>query len=65
MADHPVILGTAPTTEAILREEFPQLKTVGIVPYNIRYSRSLPLMTKLLSDSPRILSVIKKEHEQL
>lgn len=65
MADNTVILGTTPTTEAILWEEFPQLKTVGIVPYNIRYSRSLPLMAKLLSDSPRILSVIKKEHEQL
>lgn len=65
MADNTLILGTTPTTEAIFREEFPQLKTVGIEPYNIRYSRSLPLMVKLLSDSPRILSVIKKEHEQL
>ncbi len=65
MADNMVILGTTPGTEPVLREEFPELKTIGIEPYHIRYSKSLPLLLKLFSDAPRIATVIKKEQEQL
>ncbi len=65
MADNTVILGTTPGTASVLREEFPELKTIGIEPYQIRYSKSLPLLLKLFSDVPRIATVIKKEQEQL
>jgi predicted glycosyltransferase len=65
MADNTVILGTTPGTRTVLEEEFPGLKQVGIEPYNIRYSKTLPLLLKLFSDAPRIASVIKKEQEQL
>lgn len=60
-----MILGVTPGTGPVLAEEFPELKAISIEPYNIRYSRSLPLLTKLLSDAPRIAGVIKKEQEQL
>lgn len=65
MADNTVIMGITPGTASVLREEFPELKTVDIEPYRIRYSKSLPLLLKLLSDAPRIAGVIKKEQEQL
>lgn len=60
-----MILGTTPGTAPVLKEEFPELKTIGIEPYQIRYSKSLPLLLKLFSDAPRIARVIKKEQEQL
>lgn len=65
MAQNTVILGTTPTSAWIFEKEFPGLNQVSIEPYNIRYSRILPLWFKLLCDMPRILRVIKKEHEQL
>ncbi len=65
MADNTVILGTTPGTAPVLREEFPELNMIGIEPYRIRYSKSLPLLLKLFSDAPRIAAVIKKEQEQL
>ncbi|MCZ8286244.1 MAG: glycosyltransferase, partial [Bacteroidia bacterium] len=65
MKDNSLILGITPGTAPVLKAEFPDLKTVAIEPYNIRYSKSLPLLLKLLSDAPRIAAVIKKEQEQL
>lgn len=65
MIENTVILGTTPTSAWIFEKEFPGLRQVSIEPYNIRYSRILPLWLKLLFDSQRILRVIKKEHEQL
>lgn len=41
------------------------MQRLSIEPYNIRYSKSLPLLLKLFSDAPRIATVIKKEQEQL
>lgn len=65
MAENTVILGTTPGTSLILDQEFPGLKKIGIEPYNIRYSKILPLVLKLAMNAPRIFGVIKKEHEQL
>jgi len=65
MADNVVILGITPTTALIFDEEFPNLKKVDIEPYAITYSKTLPLMLKLLLDSRRILNVIKKEKQQI
>lgn len=60
-----VILGVTKTTSFIFDEEFHDLKKINIVPYNIRYSKKIPLGLTLLLDSPRILNVINKENEQL
>ncbi len=60
-----VIIGITPTTATIFNEEFPELQKVIIEPYNITYSKFLPISIKLLFDSLRILNVIKKEHQQL
>lgn len=65
MTQNTVILGTTATSAWIFEKEFPDLDQISIEPYNIRYSRALPLWLKLLCDSPRILRVIKKEHQQL
>ena len=60
-----VILGVTKTTAIIFNEEFPTLKKIEIEPYNISYSKKIPLSIKLLFDAPRILGVIKKEQQQL
>ncbi len=63
--DNTVIIGVTPSTKLIFDEEFSHLKHIEIEPYNIRYSKKLPLTLKLLLDVPRISKVIKKEYKQL
>jgi hypothetical protein len=63
--ENKIILGITPLTRTIFDKEFPLLEKVNIPAYNIRYSAVLPLWMKLLSDAPRLLSVIKKEHRLL
>jgi uncharacterized protein (TIGR00661 family) len=65
IADNTVILGVTKTTSPIFNEEFPELKKIEIEPYQIKYSKFLPLPLKLLIDVPRIFGVIKKEKQQL
>lgn len=65
MTGNVVILGVTKTTALIFDEEFPTLKKINIEPYNITYSKILPLSIKLVLDSPRIFKDIKKENEQL
>jgi predicted glycosyltransferase len=65
MQDNVVVLGITKTTALIFNEEFPTLKKMDIEPYNISYSKKIPLSIKLLFDAPRILGVIKKEKQQL
>jgi len=64
-ANNTVIIGTTPLTRLVLNQEFPDLQNIDIEPYDIRYSKHIPLLIKLMSDAPRILRVIKKEREQL
>lgn len=65
MQDNTVILGITPTTRVIFDEEFPGLLKIEIVPYDIRYSHSIPLTIKLMLDAGRIFRVVKKEYRQL
>lgn len=65
MTSNEVILGVTPLTTVVFNEEFPDLKKIPVQPYNITYSRKLPLSLKLLLDAPRIFGIIKKEREQL
>lgn len=57
-----VILGITSGTKDILISEFPQLRTVDLPEYNIKYSNWLPLWFKLCMDLPRIWNVMRKEH---
>ena len=65
MVDNVVVLGVTKTTSIIFDEEFPQLQKVEVIPYDIKYSKALPVAVKLLLDAPRILTVIKQERKQL
>ena len=65
MIDNIVILGISGSTAYIFNEEFPELKKIDIVPYNIKYSRYLPVTLSLMFDLFRIFRVIKREHAQL
>ncbi len=58
-----VILGVTSLTKDVLTEEFPQLKTIDLPEYKIRYSSWLPLWLKLTIDLPRLWSRKRKEHE--
>ena len=60
-----VIIGTTPLTHLIFDEEFPELHKIDIVPYNIKYSNKISIIAKLLLNAPRLLKVIKTEHQQL
>lgn len=65
MTDNVVVLGVTKTTSLIFDEEFSQLQKVEVIPYNIKYSKALPVAVKLLLDAPRIFNVIKLERKQL
>lgn len=65
MEENVVILGVTKTTSIIFDEEFPELQKVEVIPYDIKYSKALPVAVKLLLDAPRILNVIKQERKQL
>ena len=60
-----IILGVTEITSLVFDEEFPDLKKVNIEPYQIRYSKIIPVSLTLMLDSVRILKVIKKENQQL
>jgi hypothetical protein len=60
-----VILGSTPLTEKIFKIEFPQLERVQLPGYDISYSSVFPLWLKLGAQLPRVLKVIRKEHEQM
>ncbi len=65
MINNVVVLGVTKSTRIIFDVEFPQLSKVEIEPYNIIYSNFITVPVKLMLDAPRILKVIKQEHQQL
>ena len=63
--DHTVfIAGCGPSLD-LLKIEFPKNQFFEIASFGIGYSTKLPLIAHLLSKAPEILSVIKKEHDQV
>ena len=58
-----IILGVTPLTETIFDEEFPDLIKVDLPPYDIKYSKVLPLWIKLGRSSPLISRIITKENK--
>lgn len=61
--ENKILIGVTPLTKRIFDEEFPHLEKINVPAYDIKYSGILPLWLKLICDWPRILEVIKKEHE--
>jgi uncharacterized protein (TIGR00661 family) len=49
----------------LLRQEFPQVTFHELVSYDAHYSRIFPLSFSLLLQTPKFLSRIKKEHDQI
>lgn len=61
-----VLIAATPQQKIFLEKEFPQAEFIEISGYNIRYSKSKYFFAiKILMQTARILSVIKKEHEWL
>lgn len=59
----PVIASDGPSL-SLLKKEFPENEFIELPGYNIRYTKSGGLLKwKLLTDTPKLMSVIKKEHE--
>jgi uncharacterized protein (TIGR00661 family) len=49
---------------ALLKKEFPELKTIELPSYNITYSKNAnSFKLKLIKDAPHLLKTIKKENE--
>lgn len=60
-----VILGVTPLTKPIFEEEFPEVKKIEVPPYNITYSKHLPLWLKLGISYPKISKIIANENKLL
>lgn len=52
--------------QVLLQTEFPQLTFLPLAGYRVRYAKTAPgLLWQMIRQSPRLLQVIKKEHEWL
>lgn len=60
-----VVIAAAPSIKGILENEFPSLQFIDAPAYDVRYSKTFPLGLKLALQVPRLLKVIRKEHEWL
>ncbi len=49
----------------LLKQEFPNIETIELEGYRVRYPKSGKMAFKMLFEAPRILAKIKKEHKQL
>lgn len=61
-----VLIAGNEVTNHLLRSEFPDLQFLELQPYNVRYSKSASLLPlKLLMQVPRLMGVIRYEHQWL
>ena len=60
-----VLIGADKRPLALLRAEFPGLEFVVMPGYSISYPANGSMTLKMASSIPKIISGIKKEHEQL
>ena len=61
-----VFIAASPTSKALLKTEFPEVKFFYINSYNIIYSRKKRWMPfKILLQTPKILKAVNDEHEWL
>lgn len=62
---HEVIITANGRAEKLLRSEYPSLEFIASPEYNIIYSRTLPMWSMMLLQSPKILLNIYREHRWL
>jgi len=62
LKNNTVILGVTFFTRHVFDEEFPELTKVEIPPYNVTYSKVLPIWIKLILKYPEVSSIIKEEN---
>lgn len=65
LVNNKIIIGVTPLTKIIFDEEFPGLLKINVQPYDIKYSKFLPLWLKLVVDYKKIKAVIKEENKLL
>jgi uncharacterized protein (TIGR00661 family) len=61
---HQVLLGSAGEALALLRNEFKDLETFELPPYNPTY-KSDSMLVNMIRQTPKFLKVVKSEHEHL
>lgn len=64
MGHNVVIAGSGPSLD-LLKIEFPSCRFFEIPSYDISYSKSIPLLFYLLSRTPSLLAVIRKENNHI
>lgn len=60
-----VIIGTSGKQEALLRKEFPNLHFIELKGYDVEYSKGDSMVSKMITQLPKIKKAIKKEHDWL
>lgn len=60
--NHKVIIGTSGKQEALLKQEFPDLPFIELKGYNIEYPENGSMITKMLTQLPKIKKAIDEEH---
>lgn len=60
-----VIVGSDGLQLTLLQTEFPGIEFVRLPGYNVSYGKRLPVAIKLLTDAPRLLRMIAKEHKEM
>lgn len=60
--NHKVIIGTSGKQEALLKQEFPDLPFIELKGYNVEYPKNGMMITKMLTQLPKIKKTIDEEH---
>ena len=60
--NHKVIIGSLGKQEALLKQEFPDLLFIELKGYNIEYSENGSMITKMMTQLPKIKKAIDEEH---
>ncbi|MCB9360501.1 MAG: glycosyltransferase [Flavobacteriales bacterium] len=60
--NHKVIIGTSGKQEALLKQEFPDLPFIALKGYNVEYAENGSMITKMLTQLPKIKKAIDEEH---
>jgi uncharacterized protein (TIGR00661 family) len=63
--NHEVLIASSGSALKLLRKEFPALEFFALPPYKIRYPRKGSFIFSIALQTPRILSIISKEHKRV
>ncbi|TXB64621.1 glycosyl transferase family 28 [Vicingus serpentipes] len=63
--NHKVIIGTSGKQEALLKQEFPYVTFIELKGYNVEYPENGAMISKMLTQLPKIKKAIQEEQEWL